>query len=329
MGMLLDEIIEGMPVFAKELVAGGVAGGFAKTVVAPLERVKILFQTRRDEFKSVGLFGSFKKISHTEGIMGLYRGNGASVARIVPYAALHYMTYEQYRRWIILSFPDIGRGPVLDLVAGSFAGGTAVLLTYPLDLVRTKLAYQIVSSSKANINGVIGMELVYKGIRDCFSKTLKESGLRGLYRGVAPSLYGIFPYAGLKFYFYEEMKRHVPEEHKKDIVVKMVCGSVAGLLGQTFTYPLDVVRRQMQVQRLSVSNSAELKGTMETLIMIMQKQGWKQLFSGLSINYLKVVPSVAIGFTVYDMMKASLRVPSRDVIEAVTDKRNSQPSLHS
>ncbi|KAJ6993737.1 mitochondrial carrier protein CoAc2 isoform X2 [Populus alba x Populus x berolinensis] len=239
------------------------------------------------------------------------------------------MTYEQYRRWIILNFPDIGRGPVLDLVAGSFAGGTAVLLTYPLDLVRTKLAYQIVSSPKANINGVIGTELVYKGIRDCFSKTLKESGLRGLYRGVAPSLYGIFPYAGLKFYFYEEMKRHVPEEHKKDIVVKMVCGSVAGLLGQTFTYPLDVVRRQMQVQRLSVSNNAELKGTMETLIMIMQKQGWKQLFSGLSINYLKVVPSVAIGFTVYDMMKASLRVPSRDVIEAVTDKRNSQPSLHS
>lgn len=73
-----------------------------------------------------------------------YRGNGASVARIVPYAALHYMAYEQYRRWIILSFPGIGRGPVLDLVAGSFAGGTAVLFTYPLDLVRTKLAYQVI-----------------------------------------------------------------------------------------------------------------------------------------------------------------------------------------
>lgn len=68
----------------------------------------------------------------------------------------------------------------------------------------------------------------------------------------APSLYGIFPYAGLKFYFYEEMKRHVPEEQKKNIMVKLACGSVAGLLGQTFTYPLDVVRRQMQVMYFRV-----------------------------------------------------------------------------
>jgi hypothetical protein len=71
------------------------------------------------------------------------RGNGASVARIVPYAALHYMAYEEYRRWIILGFPNVEQGPILDLVAGSIAGGTAVIYTYPLDLVRTKLAYQV------------------------------------------------------------------------------------------------------------------------------------------------------------------------------------------
>lgn len=330
--MFVDGIIDTMPVFAKELIAGGVAGGFAKTVVAPLERIKILFQTRRSEYQSLGLFGTVKKIAKTEGLMGFYRGNGASVARIVPYAALHYMSYEQYRRWIILTFPDGGRGPVLDLVAGSLSGGTAVLFTYPLDLVRTKLAYQVVGSPKLSVQGIVNNEQIYKGILDCFSKTYKEAGFRGLYRGVAPSLYGIFPYAGLKFYFYEEMKRYVPQEQKSSIMVKLVCGSVAGLLGQTFTYPLDVVRRQMQVQRLMASNSPEMKGTMESLVMIAQKQGWKQLFSGLSINYLKVVPSVAIGFTVYDVMKSYLRVPSRDeaVKEVVTNERHTQPSsLHS
>jgi hypothetical protein len=72
------------------------------------------------------------------------RGNGASVLRIVPYAALHFMTYEQYRCWILNNFaPSVGTGPVVDLLAGSAAGGTAVLCTYPLDLVRTKLAYQV------------------------------------------------------------------------------------------------------------------------------------------------------------------------------------------
>lgn len=262
----------------------------------------------------------------TSVIVVIFRGNGASVARIVPYAALHYMAYEQYRRWIAYSFPEIGGGPILDLVAGSFSGGTAVLFTYPLDLVRTKLAYEVVGTPKLNVKGMIPSEEAYKGIVDCFSKTYRGAGLRGLYRGVAPSLYGIFPYAGLKFYFYEEMKSRVPEEHKKGLMVKLVCGSIAGLLGQTFTYPLDVVRRQMQVQQLSASNSAEMKGTMESLVVIVRKQGYKQLFSGLSINYLKVVPSVAIGFTVYDTMKAFLRVPSRDEagIEVVTNQTSKQ-----
>ncbi|GAB2219684.1 hypothetical protein Droror1_Dr00007321 [Drosera rotundifolia] len=322
----MEGIIDGMPLFAKELIAGGVSGGVAKSAVAPLERVKILFQTRRAEFKSAGLLGSFVKIAKTEGPLGFYRGNGASIVRIVPYAALHYMAYEEYKRWIIQSFPNVWRGPVLDLVAGSFAGGTAVLFTYPLDLVRTKLAYQVVGSSVSSLNGLVLQEQAYKGIIDCFSKIFRESGVRGLYRGVAPSLYGIFPYAGLKFYFFEEMKRYVPDEHRNDITVKLICGSVAGLLGQTFTYPLDVVRRQMQVQQ--ASNANNMKGTLETLIAIAREQGWKQLFSGLSLNYLKVVPSVAIGFTVYDTMKVLLQVPSREeaVIDLVTNGQNSQPS---
>lgn len=71
------------------------------------------------------------------------RGNGASVLRIVPYAALHFMTYEQYRCWILNNCPSLGSGPSIDLLAGSAAGGTAVLCTYPLDLARTKLAYEV------------------------------------------------------------------------------------------------------------------------------------------------------------------------------------------
>lgn len=71
--------------------------------------------------------------------------------------------------------------------------------------------------------------------------------VQGCYVETGPTLVGILPYAGLKFYIYEELKMHVPEEYQKSIMMRLSCGALAGLFGQTFTYPLDVVRRQMQV----------------------------------------------------------------------------------
>ncbi|KAL3498656.1 hypothetical protein ACH5RR_041388 [Cinchona calisaya] len=314
--------LDSLPVYVKELIAGGAAGGFAKTAVAPLERTKILLQTRTAGFQSLGVYHSLKKLMRHEGVKGFYKGNGASVLRIVPYAALHFMTYEQYRCWILDNYSAFGTGPIVDLLAGSAAGGTAVLCTYPLDLARTKLAYQVVDprQSLRNSAGHIYPQPAYTGIRNVIQSVYTEGGVRALYRGVGPTLIGILPYAGLKFYIYEELKSHVPEEHQTSIMMRLSCGGLAGLLGQTFTYPLDVVRRQMQVEHLrpASQSSAPYKSTLDALATIVRDQGWKQLFAGLSINYIKIVPSVAIGFTAYDMMKTWLHIPPRQKSKSIS-----------
>nr|GMD13243.1 mitochondrial carrier protein CoAc1-like [Ipomoea batatas] len=93
-------------------------------------------------------------------------------------------------------------------------------------------------------------------------------------------------------------------------MMRLSCGALAGLFGQTFTYPLDVVRRQMQVENLQQGN-ARYRSTLDGLSVIVREQGCRQLFAGLSINYIKIVPSVAIGFTAYDLMKAWLGIPPR------------------
>ncbi|GBG83507.1 hypothetical protein CBR_g37220 [Chara braunii] len=313
-----------LPTFAKELIAGGVSGGVAKTIIAPLERVKILFQTRLGNFQSVGVWRSLGHIFRTEGVLGFYRGNGANVVRVVPYAALHYMTYEQYRRWIIAAYGY--SDPRVDLVAGSFAGATAVVCTYPLDLIRTRLALQFPAHPERMGPGA--MLASEHGIRTVFTTVFQESGVKGLYRGIGPTLWGIFPYAGLKFYVYEALKGSIPGE--PSVPTKLACGAAAGLVGQTVTYPLDVVRRQMQVQKVSHGQhnssgvvAAELlmaggprttvyANTWEGLRAIIQTQGWRQLYAGMSINYMKMVPAVAVGFTVYDGMKSWLQVPPRE-----------------
>lgn len=292
-----------LPTYAKELIAGGAAGGIAKTIVAPLERVKILYQIRYQNVQFLGVVKSLRFIRKKEGFLGFYKGNGASVIRVVPYAALHFMTYEQYRRLIINHYPWASPGAGVDLLAGSMAGGTAVLCTYPLDLARTRLAYQVrdVSTSAT----------IYKGIGDVFSKALKESGFRGLYRGVGPTLYGMLPYAGLKFYIYEKLKSSLPSECQSSIFSKLACGAVAGLTGQTIIYPLDVVRRQMQVQSPDFLKQG-YSSTLDGLLTVIRTQGVRQLYAGLSINHIKLVPSVAIGFATYDALKNWLRVPPRE-----------------
>ncbi|KAM4121432.1 hypothetical protein ACB094_01G005500 [Castanea mollissima] len=294
--------LDGIPIYVKELIAGDAAGAFAKTTVAPLERIKILLQTRTEGFHSLGVFQSLKKL--------------------LKHEALHFMTYEQYRCWILNNCSALGTGPLIDLLAGSAAGGTAVLCTYPLDLARTKLAYQV-TDSRGSFN--YGMKSnhaqpAYNGIKDVLRSIYKEGGVRGLYRGVGPTLTGILPYAGLKFYIYEELKWRVPEEHQTSIMMRLSCGALAGLFGQSFTYPLDVVRGQMQVENLqpSFQGSARYRNTWEGLTTIVHNQGWRQLFAGLSINYIKIVPSVAIGFTANDMMKFWLRIPPRQKTQSIS-----------
>ncbi|XP_074570559.1 mitochondrial carrier protein CoAc1-like [Curcuma longa] len=147
-----------------------------------------------------------------------------------------------------------------------------------------------------------------------------------------PTLVGIIPYAGLKFYIYEDLKSRVPEQYQTSVVLRLSCGALSGLFGQTLTYPLDVIRRQMQVgvsdqyflcfkvqtQQLNHFGGPCINGTLQGLSYILQTQGWRQLFAGLSLNYIKVVPSVAIGFTAYDSMKTLLRVPPREKLSSAS-----------
>lgn len=79
--------------------------------------------------------------------------------------------------------------------AGAGAGLTAVLLTYPLDTIRARLAFQVTGEHR------------YKGIVHAATSMLKEEGgVRALYRGFLPTLMGMAPYAGLSFYCFEIIK---------------------------------------------------------------------------------------------------------------------------
>ncbi len=86
----------------RSLVAGGVAGCVAKTAIAPLDRVKILFQTSNPQYSHhigsfMGVFRAAREIKDQYGLRGLFQGHLATLIRIFPYAAIKFMAFEQYK----------------------------------------------------------------------------------------------------------------------------------------------------------------------------------------------------------------------------------------
>lgn len=81
-------------------VAGGVAGAVSRTVVSPLERLKILFQIQsvgREEYK-MSVPKALAKMWREEGWRGFMAGNGTNCIRIVPYSAVQFSAYNVYKR---------------------------------------------------------------------------------------------------------------------------------------------------------------------------------------------------------------------------------------
>ena len=100
------QIYIAQPVTAAFL-AGGVAGAISRTVVSPLERLKILFQVQSSghtEYKG-SVWKGLTKIWQEEGFQGMMRGNGINCLRIVPYSAVQFGSYNFYKRvWWSLRF---------------------------------------------------------------------------------------------------------------------------------------------------------------------------------------------------------------------------------
>lgn len=90
--------------FVASFMAGGVAGAVSRTVVSPLERLKILLQVQsggNSEYK-IGIWQALKKIWREEGMKGMMAGNGTNCIRIVPYSAVQFGSYNVYKPLVSL-----------------------------------------------------------------------------------------------------------------------------------------------------------------------------------------------------------------------------------
>ncbi|ELR16099.1 Mitochondrial carrier protein [Acanthamoeba castellanii str. Neff] len=285
----------------KHLLAGGLAGAISRTCVSPLERVKILFQLQRPgQVKYRGVWHALVTIFKEEGLYGYLRGNGTNIIRIFPYSAVQFAAYEQFKKLLKVKKDS---GPLRFLSAGAGAGITSVVATYPLDLIRTRLSSGAAADKQ------------YKGIWQAFINIVRTEGPLATYKGVVATVlvsvicsvcHHALGFAGLNFATYEVFKRFCSKQfpNVQPSAIHLTCGAVAGAVSQTVTYPLDVLRRRMQMQ--GFDGHPAYTSTWDCTRSMWRLEGVNGFYRGMIPNYLKVVPSISITFLVYEWMKTVL-----------------------
>mmetsp|Transcript_7816 Transcript_7816/g.12503 ORF Transcript_7816/g.12503 Transcript_7816/m.12503 type:complete len:324 (-) Transcript_7816:137-1108(-) len=285
-----------------EMIAGGVAGAVARCVVAPLDVVKIRMQLQVIP-RADGVFGQrkYKGVLHClstivreEGIRALWKGNLTAEYLATAYTAVQFAIYKQLQ--VVLRPDDKKKeGHVTvfgrKVVCGSLAGGIATAVSYPFDIIRTRLSAQ-------------GEPKVYRGMRSALKATLSErnGSWRGLFQGLNPAIIQIVPSAALSLAFYDSIKAiMVRDGQEASDIDNLTAGAISGLLSKAIVYPLDLVKRRLQVQRSPLSQQQHVfGGVWVAIVAIVRHEGPLALWRGLPATLIKAVPNVAITFAVYE-----------------------------
>ncbi|KAK4388669.1 Adenine nucleotide transporter BT1, chloroplastic/mitochondrial [Sesamum angolense] len=274
----------------RRLISGGVAGAISRTAVAPLETIRTHLMVGSSGHSSTEVFHNIMK---TEGWKGLFRGNFVNVIRVAPSKAIELFVYDTVNKNLS---PKPGEQPRLpvppSLVAGACAGVSSTLVTYPLELVKTRLTIQ---------------RDVYNGLLDAFVKILQEGGVGELYRGLTPSLIGVIPYAAANYCAYDTLRkvyRKIFKQERIGNIETLLIGSAAGAISSTATFPLEVARKHMQVG--AVSGRQVYNNVLHALASILEQEGIQGLYKGLGPSCLKLVPAAGISFMCYEACKRIL-----------------------
>ncbi|KAI7996878.1 hypothetical protein LOK49_LG10G02279 [Camellia lanceoleosa] len=292
-----------LPRDAALFAAGAVAGAASKTVTAPLDRIKLLMQThglragQEAAKKGIGFIEAFTMIGKQEGIKGYWKGNLPQVIRVIPYSAVQLFAYETYKK--LLRGKDGELSVIERLTAGAFAGMTSTFVTYPLDVLRLRLA----------------VEPGYKTMSEVALNMLREEGVGSFYTGLGPSLIAIAPFIAVNFCIFDLMKKSLPEKYRKRTETSMVTALLSATLSTVMCFPLDTMRRQMQMK------GTPYKTVLDAFSGIVARDGLIGLYRGFVPNALKTLPNSSIRLTSFDTVKHLIAASEEEFQRIVEENR--------
>lgn len=290
-----------------EHLVAGVSGGVSATLALhPLDVIKVRLQAHdganADPHKSYnGLRHAFKSIVSESGWRGLYQGVVPNIWGAGLAWGLYFFGFNILKDYIkgdkrtTLSAKEY-------LTVGMLTGIGTLTVTNPIWVSKTRLIVQTESSNLAV------KSTQYNGMLDTLYKTWKQEGLRGLYKGYLPGLFGV-SHGALQFMAYEELKKlrssyfGTPIDKKLSSVEYVIMAALSKIFASGTTYPYQVVRTRLQDQY----NVGRYNGAIDVVKKTWRFEGPLGFYKGLFPNLLRVTPACCITFVVYENVLSFLQ----------------------
>eukprot|EP00753_Platysulcus_tardus_P010357 PLAT2598.2.p1 GENE.PLAT2598.2~~PLAT2598.2.p1 ORF type:complete len:330 (+),score=69.23 PLAT2598.2:27-1016(+) len=288
-----------------DALAGAAAGALSRLCLGPLDVLKIRLQLQREPLSDArahyhGLRHALRTIVREEGIRALWGGSTAGIALWGLYSSLQFACY----RALLRLAADDGSDGAADEQMGSMplllaGGGAAVLATagsYPMDLFRTLMAAQGHPRRIDSYAALVRHQVRTHGLR------------RGLFMGMSPSLVTAVPYTALTFSLYGKFAQATAaSQPTASPLTPLLCGAAAGAGGKLATYPLDVLKRRMQVNELPRDSrfgaSLHFAGFADCIRRTTAEEGVRGWYKGMSAALLKAIPSAGLTFGIFHLLR--------------------------
>ncbi|ORX62711.1 mitochondrial carrier [Hesseltinella vesiculosa] len=287
-----------------QALAGFTAGMISTTFTHPLDMIKIRFQVdaskRSDKRPWLGgTIRSFRNIMSNEGgIAGLYRGVTPSALGAAASWGFYFWGYSFIKKH--MTKDEHGKLQAWQhMVASTEAGAVTAILTNPIWVIKTRMCTTTRTTPGA-----------YQSFLQGFYRLVTEEGLRGMYRGMVPALFGV-SHGGIQFMAYEEMKkwrnerRHASGETAKSewnaqlsTPEYLVMATSSKIVAAVTTYPYQVLRSRLQNRE----TRDEYRGVVDCIRKIKSVEGMRGFYKGLAPSVIRVLPGTCITFLVYENM---------------------------
>ncbi|CAO3594263.1 unnamed protein product [Absidia cylindrospora] len=284
-----------------QALAGFGAGLVSTAILHPLDVIKIRFQV--DPLKHStnqpfigGTIRSFKDIVHNEGIVrGLYRGVAPSISGAAVSWGFYFWWYSFIKKQMKTNEGRLAAWQ--HLIASAEAGALTVVASNPIWVIKTRMC----ATTRTTPNA-------YKGLWDGLTRLGKEEGMKGLYRGMVPALFGV-THGAIQFTSYEEMKkwrndlRHsLGETPKHELNAKLTTteyltmAMISKVIATVTTYPYQVLRSRF----MNYVNKDEYRGLADCVKKIKSAEGYVGFYKGLAPSVIRVLPGTCLTFLVYE-----------------------------